>query len=184
MVHNEVVKMSSIKKVIIKGIISLIFFILMSIYIGLIQNAYDSNVINYSAKIVLFASIIFLGSFSYDIAKSIMFMHDGKFNDFWNNTKRGGYTFLICMVLILITALLINEGGTAMKTFGYYAYFLAFIAIGYTIYFGSEAVHAATRKDEDEEDENLKSQKIKDAVFEDVHKALLTLANSFKKDKS
>lgn len=96
--HPETIKYFFL--LLIKILTAGLIFFMFSLYVWLIQNAYNEEIPKYM-KAILFSLTILFGGFSYDCAKKIILMEHRLFLVFINQLAEG-VVYLIAMILLCI----------------------------------------------------------------------------------
>jgi len=86
-------------------LVSIVIFFMFIAYAWAIQLNYDANDANWK-KAILFALIVFLGSFSYDVAKHLAYLKTENFKAFLTHIRNALLTFAVGLVLIIGLAII------------------------------------------------------------------------------
>ena len=121
--------------------VSLILFFIFSLYVGVAQTAHDTLELGFK-KAAIFAVILFCGSFSYDIAKTIIFMKDEKFSEFFTSLYKLSRHLIFIFLLCAITAISYTYGTFESKYWGTIVYLVALSQVYYVIRFSLQAIDA------------------------------------------
>ena len=84
-------------------------FIVFSFFIGLLQDKYNGAEDDF-IKGLIFASVIFYGGFSYDIAKYLAFLDSKLFKQFYKEFKAAIISLIIYLISGLLLAIFISNG--------------------------------------------------------------------------
>ncbi|MAD04667.1 MAG: hypothetical protein CMK65_13745 [Pseudoalteromonas sp.] len=126
-------------KIFAKLAVALFLFFIFSLYVGVAQDAYEVTGLGFK-KALIFAVILFCGSFSYDISKAIVFMKDDKFDEFFTSLFKLATRLLFIAFLCIITAISYTYGTFEIKYWGTIIYLIALSQIYHVITFATQAI--------------------------------------------
>ena len=124
-----------------KLVVALILFFVFSLYVGVVQDVYEVTELGFK-KTAIFAVILFCGSFSYDIAKAIIFMKEDKFNEFFASLCKLTGHLVFIVILCVITAVLYGYDTFESKYWGTVVYLVALSQIYYVVTYTIQAINA------------------------------------------